>query len=819
MTNLCGLQIALEMSDNKHHRRQRILRRFTLTTLITLVVVTGCGGSWLYLFLQGSLPQLDGRIEADGLRAVVTIERDALGIPTIRGANRFDVAHASGFLHAQDRFFQMDLLRRSAAGELAALFGQAALPADRGLRLHRFRSRARDTLASLPAPRRKLLETYSNGVNAGLGALDVAPFEYLVLRARPRPWSPEDSLLVIYAMYLDLQHRTWSRESTLGVMEEVLPRSLYTFLNPHGTEWDTPLQGDTLEIPPLPGPETIDLRKRPAPLLAPASRSPTAPEFSRGSNNWAVASTHTSHGGAILANDMHLALAVPNTWYRASLIYPQSGGEERRITGVMLPGTPAMVVGSNGQVAWGFTNSEGDWSDLVILEPAAGTPGHYLTPEGPRPLQRVRETIRVKDSADNVLAIDATPWGPVFDVDHRGRRRALRWVAHDPRAVNLALLDLETATTVEAALAVANRAGIPNQNFVVADAQGHIGWTITGRIPRRFGFDGRTPKSWANGERGWDGWLTPAEYPRIVNPVLGRLWTANARVAAGAALARLGDGGYDLGARARQIRNGLLALEQAEERDMLALQLDDRARFLERWRTLLLEVLTPEAIAASPDRGPLRQQVENWGGRAAVNAVGYRIVRTFRTRVAERVFAPLLHPCRQADGRFDYNSVRLQEGPLWRLIEARPPHLLNPSYPTWQAQLLNAVDTLIGELRDSGTPLTEYIWGRVNISQIRHPLSHAIPGAGRWLDMPALALPGDSHMPRVQTPEAGASQRMVVSPGRESAGIFHMPGGQSGHPLSPHYRDGHAAWAEGKATPFLPGPMRHRLVLAPAGQR
>ena len=158
---------------------------------------------------------------------------------------------------------------------------------------------------------------------------------------------------------------------------------------------------------------------------------------------------------------------------------------------------------------------------------------------------------------------------------------------------------------------------------------------------------------------------------------------------------------------------------------------------------------------------------------------------------------------------------RAIEGPAWALLTTQPPHLLNPAYPTWKALLLDAVDQTVASLVEGNRELKERTWGEANTVLIRHPLSRAVPVLARWLDMAATPLPGDSHMPRVQSPTNGASERLTVSPGREAEGYFHMATGQSGHPRSPHYGDGHNAWVEGKATPFLPGPTIKTLVLSP----
>jgi len=796
-------------------------RRLALLVLGVPLLGAGAGGLWVHGRLRASLPQLEGERTLPGLSAPVRVERDAQGVPRLAGKSRLDLSRALGFVHGQERFFQMDLLRRRAAGELAELVGPAALKLDRTVRVHRFRSVAERVFARAPADERSSIQAYAEGVNAGLAALGAPPFEYLALRTDPLPWRPEDTILAELAMFVTLQSGLPERESLLGVMHDVLPPALFAFLAPSGSEWDAPLVGGAFAVPPVPGPDVLDLRRPQAPKAV--AQGPSAeraaalepdPEFVPGSNNWAVAGAHTASGAPLLADDMHLQITVPNIWYRAVLAW-REGGEERQVVGVTLPGTPVTIVGSNAHVAWGFTNSEGDWADLVEVEPDPSEPDAYRTPAGPRKFARVSERIRVKGGPEETLEVVETIWGPIVDQDHRGRKRALRWVAQDEQGVNLALSALETAQTVAEAQEVANRTGAPAQNFVAVDRDGHIGWTILGRIPRRAGFDGRLPGSWADGTRRWDGWLEPREYPRVVDPPSGRLWTANARVVDGEMLRKIGFGGYDLGARAQQIRDDLLALEKATPEDMLKVQVDIRAIFLARWRDLLLKTLTPEALARDPRRVEMRRLVEGWGGRASADSAGYRLVRDFRTTLAEQVLEPLTAPCKAADPRFRWNRLPFYEGPLWALVTKRPPHLLDPKHETWDAQLLAAADAVVESLTRDGARLADQTWGRRNAAQIQHPLSRAVPSLTRFLDMPRDELPGDSNMPRAQGPENGASERLAVSPGREAEGVFHMPGGQSGHPLSPNYADGHAAWVKGEPRPLLPGPPVHVLTLRP----
>lgn len=807
---------------------RRLRRYLGGAALVILVAWVGAAG-WIYLQMRGSLAQLDGEAAMPGAAAPIVIERDALGIPTITASSRAEVARGLGFVHAQDRFFQMDLARRRAAGELAELFGAAAVAIDMRTRMLRLREHARRAVELAAPEELALLRAYVEGVNAGLSALAVKPPEYLALRAEPRPWALEDSALVLASMFLTLQDSEARRESRLAAVYAALPARLADFITSSSSRWETPLFGGAHRVPPIPDARVFDARTGPPAAVLPrpsrsraeegATRlawlSPPADEDARGSNSWAAAGRLTADGGAIVANDMHLGLSAPNIWYRASMVWRDP--RPRRVTGVTLPGVPSLVAGSNGELAWGFSNSTGDWSDLVVLEPDPTDPNRYRTPAGTQAVTTVRETIRVKGGASVPVEIRETIWGPIVGRDASGRERSLAWVPLREGGMNGALAAIETADTLEQFFAVAARAGIPAQNVVVAQRDGRIGWSIAGRIPRRVGYDGRLPTSWADGTRGWDGWLASAEYPRLVDPPDGRIVTANNRLVDDGALEILGDGGYDPGARARQIRDDLSAIARASARDMLTVQLDDRALFLSRWRELLLRTLSTPGVEDSAARRELRRVVrETWTGRASIDSAAYRLVREFRAHVGELAFAPLAARVRQIDPEYFPTAGRGGEGPLWALVSERPLHLLDPQFKTWTELFVAAADRTAEDARKAGGIAT-YTWGRVNTVRIRHPPSAAVPALGLFLDMPGIELPGDSQMPRVQGPAFGASERFAVSPGREQDGYMHMPTGQSGHPLSPNYRDANAAWVAGVATPFLPGPTVHTLTLRPAG--
>jgi penicillin amidase len=390
-------------------------------------------------------------------------------------------------------------------------------------------------------------------------------------------------------------------------------------------------------------------------------------------------------------------------------------------------------------------------------------------------------------------------------------------VAQDAGTLALSATPLESAITLEEAMDEANGLGVPGQNIVIADRSGRVGWSIYGSIPRRRGLDGQLPVSWSSGTTGWDGWLGDAEYPRIVDPPGGRVWSANARVVDGDMLAKLGDGSYEIGSRATIIRNRLAAQERFTPRDLLSIQLDTNAEFLSRWRDLLLRALTPEAINGTPQRRALREILDHdWSGAAAPDSAAYRLTRSFREQLSLHVITFVLAECYEADPAFDYTTVRRREAAIWKLVTEQPQHLLDPQYATWSEFILSTVDETIEQaMRNRSGDLRNRTWSEYNAIAYRHPLSAAIPFGSRWLDMPSVPLAGDLYTPQVHWGMVGASERMIVSPGRESEGIMHMPTGQSGHPLSPFYANSHAAWVNGEPTPFLPGPTIHTLRLVP----
>lgn len=803
---------------------RRLLRRFALGIASVLVLALAA----VYMTLRASLPRLDGVLGVTGVAAPVALERDALGVATVSADTRADLAFGTGFAHGSDRFFQMDLSRRLAAGELSELVGRAALPQDLQTRLFRFRALARLDLERATPEQRELLTAYARGVNAGVASLRSRPWEYWLLGVTPTPWKPEDSFLVVYAMWWDLQSGDLGRDRLRRTVDARLGgpqcgawKCALQFLYPERTRWDAPNVVDEQQLhaeeaadslaQTVPGPQALDVRGgtqartglehlahdefRADDARDELAWSDRRDDLALGSNNWAVAGRFTAAGAALVASDMHLGLRVPPTWYRVRL--RMGGAHPIDLNGLTLPGAPVLVAGSNGEVAWAFTNSDGYWLEARPIECLSVEGSRLRTPSGDRTLTTVTERIGVHGAPDVLLPVQTAAEGILFASDAQAHRCWFAaWLAERPEATNLELLAVEHARSVEEVLALAPLIGIPHQNLVVGDRAGHIAWTIAGRVPR-------------------------GETPKLYDPPLGRVWSANARATADpAALAALGGDAeavgaqYILGARARQIRDALLALTTpATPRDMLRIQLDDRAVFLAHWRDLLLGLIDQRAVEGRASRAEFRRLVASWDAQAGVDSVGYRLVRAYYDQVSSAAWQMILGALAIDT---DEPAPPQFEQPLWTLVNQQPVHMLAAEYPSWHAFLLEQLDRAISDLERQCGALARCRWGAAHPVHIRNPLSRAVPWLSRLIDYPPLTLPGDHDMPRVQDGAFGASERFAVSPGHESGGYLELPGGQSDHPLSPYFRAGLAAWEDGQALPFLPGPPAHRLLLRPS---
>ncbi|MGM0439885.1 MAG: penicillin acylase family protein [Chlamydiota bacterium] len=797
----------------KEKLRFLIKPKFYLGLFITLIVlIASVVGGGYYIF-KASMPKYEGEAHLPALNDDVVIDFDQQGIPTITSDNRLDIARATGYLHAQERFFQMDLLRRSTAGELAELVGPKAIDFDKSRRLHQFRAKAQANYRLLTPFEKELIVAYTEGVNKGLADLSGKPWEYFLLGQKPAEWKTEDSILAGFAMFISLQQDDPTLDLSRGYLKALLPSEVSGFLMDNGSPWDSTLDGTNKAISAIPSINAFDyIFEEQQPI---AQNDLPAPELT-GSNQWALDGSYTDHQGAIVACDMHLDLNVPNIWYRAAFNY-RDGEEEVHFDGITLPGLPVMILGSNGHIAWGFTKGCINTTDVVIIEKTDEK--HYLTVEGPKPIQFESEIIKVKGQEPVELEIAKTEWGPIVpNQEYFGKPVALKWIAYEEGAMNLRIVELEKAHNAHEAIDISRNVYIPSLNFMVGDSLGNIAWTVIGYIPKREGYDSDLPVSFADGKARWLGCISPEEYPTIINPKSGILWTANNRTTGNDWLKVLGDGGYFHPARAYQIEQRLAAVDFATPETMLDIQLDEESLYLQRWKDLLLESLEGYYHPGhAEDLELLKTKVVNWDGKASADSEAYYIIRSFREIVMGNVTRRILAPCLKAYDDFNFKYLNFDE-PVWNIVNAKTAALHDPTYRSWDQEIDSYLDQLLARLENNKRHIDwgDLSWGNHNRLDMHHPLSKAVPLLKHLTDFSAEPLGGDMHIPKLMREGLGASQRMAVVPGKEAKAIFHMPGGQSGNPLSPYYRRGHQDWLEGNPSPLQPRETASRLTLKPA---
>ncbi|MDC8831412.1 penicillin acylase family protein [Alteromonas gilva] len=764
-------------------------KRISLIVLSLVIIAVMA----VYLTLRQSLPALDGERTVSQVSQPATLSRDSLGQAIIHASTRKDAMYLLGYAHGQDRFFQMDLQRRAAAGELAEWLGDMAAEYDKANRFHQFRRRAEHIVTAMPAQQRALLVAYSDGVNEALNEMGARPFEYIVTNFEPAPWTPADSVLVIFSMYLDLQGSSMKRDLALTSIAHVFGQPMVDFLT-QSSQYQAALDGSLVteqaDIPALPG-ATASADSAPAYTSAILD---AAANFVAdiGSNNWVVDGTLTDTGDALLASDMHLGMRVPTTWYRAQLNYPGPASEVS-VTGVSLPGVPGIVAGTNGHIAWGFTNSYIDTADWIQVDKQDVT--------------SVKETLNVGGDIQSYNRL-VSEYGPVKQVGTRFY--ALSWVAHQPYAVNMLLVELANARSVAEALPVVSKLGIPVQNIAIGDTDGNIAWMLAGAVPAR-----ETPHDMAITPEQFDaGWQTDeTELPVVMNPDTHRIWSANSRVMSSTALSRFGDGGYALGARASQVRDRLFEHEQFDEARFYAIQLDNEARFLQPWHSLLRALLSQNADSYQADIAAL----DNWGKCACSDSVGYTLVKHFRGQLLTTVFAPVNNALNNY-GQSLWSATNALEPAIWQLINAQSASWLPAGQNNWQdfmrAEYDSAKSRLLSQHSETGE-LADLAWGKVNVMALTHPFAGQIPVLGSALNMPRIPGFGDTFMPAVQGRDFGASQRLFVRPGQLDKAVLTVPGGQSGHPLSAFYQAGFSDYANQRNTPLMPSAPLHTLTFIP----
>lgn len=792
---------------------RRILRWAGRTLLgLLILVVVAAGG--LAAALWWTLPAGDGRVALPGLAAPVEIAFDANAIPRIRADSEADAWAALGWLHARDRLFQMEMMRRGATGRVAEITGSAALRFDRYMRLFGFEQRAAMDLATLPAETRAALEAYARGVNAWIAARGrfAAP-EFVVLGA-PEPWRPLDSLLWGKAMGLSLSGN-FRGDLDRARLAAILPPERLAALWPVDTSPGRPDRPDLgAGSGPPAGMSAIEPLRGLESLIAHLPRFPEEnPIPSSASNAWAVGGTRSTGGAPLLASDPHLGYQAPVLWYLARIELP--GG--RVLAGATAPGVPGIVIGRNERLAWGFTTTHSDTQD-VFVERLAG-PDAYETPEGPRPFTVREEIIRVRFGEPVTMRVRESRHGPVLSDLDAPQGRA------DGTVVALAMANLAPADTAAAGLLALNsgrsiadaRAAArlitsPPQNLTVADADGGIAMYLTGRTPIRRAGDGSLPVPGWDGAHDWTGFVPFDAMPHVENPASGMVANGNNRPAPA-------DGPVFLGAewngdwRFRRIGQMLAGAPRHDARGFGAMQADTLSLFA-------LEVLPALRAAPRPGgaAGAAQDLVAGWDGRAA----------------AGRPEPLILHASLGRFGRALLASAGVTED-AWRATPEFLARILTDSAagrawcgeggcgPALSAALTQAVADLAPV---HGPDPAAWRWGAAHPARFDHPVLRFVPFLGDRVRISAPS-PGDGETVNragsrgesggIFANVHGAGFRGVFDLADPAGAFVVIATGQSGHFLSKHWSDLTARWVGGGQVRLGPieGTPSGRIDLVP----
>jgi penicillin amidase len=766
----------------------RIVRNVLILLLVVVILLAGGVAGLLW----STLPPASQEARIPGLSAPVSIGFDPDGIPHIRAANDLDAAAALGFVHARDRMFQMELMRRAASGRLSEIAGPATLSIDRMMRVLGLRRRAEADMALLPGDTRAVLDAYARGVNAWitLRGRRASP-EFLLLGA-PAPWTAVDSLLWGETMGLWLSGNWRTELSRLALAGR---RSMGSPLGGPVSGGPTPGGSlpqwmiDTLWPPnsaagnpeaSLPAPGLADAASH---LLAVLPRFPgpfTQP--STASNAWAIDGTHSASGAPLLAGDPHLAFGFPGIWYLARIDTPTT-----TLAGATAPGVPFLVLGHNRDIAWTFTTTGADTEDVFIETPIGAN--DYATPDGPKPFVVRHEIIKIKGQPDQLLTVRETRHGPVIsDLDGgSGQVLAVSMASLQPGNIAAAgLRALNLAHSVAEAGAAARDITAPIQNLTVADRHG-IALFVTGRIPIRRAGDGSAPVDGADGAHDWIGWASGDQLPHYVDPPGGRLVNANERVAPPDFPVFLGHDWFG-DWRAQRIRALLTALPaHATPADFAHMQLDVVSLLA---RELLPRLLTTQV----EDRRAIvaLDLLRHWDGSMAREAPQPLIFNAWIQRFVELVLRGAGIPAANAGPRSEFAA-----------------YVLSPAGARWcggdcavvlRAALEASVEDLAARF---GPDPTTWRWGEAHKAVFANPFLSHLPLIGRWVSF-SIPSPGDDTTIDRGVPALG-SFASIHGPGFRAVydladldrSLFVVAPGQSGNPLSAHTSDFLARWRDG----------------------
>jgi penicillin amidase len=797
----------------------RRLARSIAVLLALLAVLSAVALASAYVYLRQSLPKVEGEVPAPALKAAVEVLRDAYGIPHIFASNEADAAYALGYVHAQDRLWQMEMNRRIGSGRLAEILGPAGLEADRFLRTIGVRRAAQASLAQLDAVSLGVLEAYSAGVNAFLAAGPVLPVEFLLTGARPEPWSPVDSLVWMKMMAWDLGGN-WRSELLRMRLARTLPMArLQEFLPPFPGDAPVPLP----DLKTLYGSlEKEALRLAIADMEQVLTFAPPELPEGAGSNNWVVAGSRSASDKPLLANDPHLGLTAPAVWYFAHLHIPG-----RNLIGATLPGIPIVTLGRNDRIAWGFTNTGPDVQDLYLEKLDAS--GGYVTPEGPKPFTKISEVIKVKGAEDVKLEVRVTRHGPVIsdvaksalDATPRGYAMAFAWtaLADDDRTFQSSL-ELGRSGTWRDFLSAVRNLNAPQQNMVYADIDGNIGYVAAGRVPVRKpenDLKGLTPALGWEARYDWAGYVPFEDLPQSYNPASGRLWTANDKIVAPGYKPFI-TSEWQPPYRANRIGALLEATPRHDSASFARIHADSVS--------LVMREALPYFLDTMPRNETSRRALAllgQWDGDMHRDRAEPLIAAAWWRELTKRLYADELGDAFQANwaprAQFMLNILADRDGQSRWCDDVR-----TPAVETCAAQLAVSLDAALADLsRRHGSDMNAWRWGEAHRARHEHRPFGKQPMLARIFDIAAPSSGdaytvnvGQHHLYDEAEPFANrhaASLRAIYDLSDPEKSLFIHSGGQSGNRLSAHYKDFTEAWAAGEYIPMITD--RKRLEGAP----
>jgi penicillin amidase len=723
----------------------RLLR--LVNALIALLVVAVLGVTYWYLWRP--LPPVSGSIDAP-VSAEITIQRDALGVPHIQASNLDDALFAQGYVTASERLWQMDSLRRLAAGDLSEVIGTLTLPTDRDAHRLRLRRVAEEIYASLDAPTRAAFAAYVRGVNHYIATHHGNySFEFSALQYDPMPWSSVDSLLAGLQMYRTLTN-SWE--------DELAKQSMLAAGDPDKVQVLWPERGGR-EF--MPGADILP-----------------------GSNGWAVSGAHTASGKPLLSNDMHLEFSLPGIWFMAHLRIPGMN-----VSGVTLPGVPGVIAGHNDRIAWGLTNLGFDVQDLYIEKMDPQT-GRYVFQDRVEQARREVELIRIKGKLPEEFTRWVTRHGPVI-VSEGKTQLSFKWIAAQADLFRFPFLDLDRARNWSDFTKALEEFPGPGQNFVYADVDGNIGYHAAGKLPIRKNYHGDVPADGSTGNYEWDGYIPFDELPNAYNPPSGYIVTANQNPFPVDYPYHV-NGKYPPEYRSWQILDLLRAGKALKPADMLCIQKDVYSAFAQFFAKQLLQAVDRRKASNPAFTEPVAL-LRNWDGQMdkdeAAPLIATLAYQYFRKFVGDSA----------APGKGPVYETLMSISVLRNLLETRP----KGWFDDWDLTLERALsDGLEEGKRMQGDSVGRWRYGLYLQVQINHPVAHNVPVVGKYFDIGSVPMSGSSTSVKQTSRRLGPSMRLNADLSNWDNSLLNVPIGQSGHLLSRHYRDEWDAYYNGRSFPM-----------------